>query len=194
MNNYLLRDIHRYIYCMKDVFEKIFYIARNIGICECKVIEFGLCLDESGHEQGYVKVMIAGEDEPLLIMDGIGYGAFPFSVELYSSWEDCVKMRGNRIVFDFNGSHWDGEKDCYDFVQILKKDGYSIGSSTINQGRIVCYKVGQRFTISTSNSRYSVKVDKDGLHYEVVPAEGYCNTEDEAIEASRPPLVTFRSA
>lgn len=98
MNNYL-RDIHS-IFVAKDVFEKTFYIARKSGICECKVIEIGLCIAGDNREHGYVKLLIAGEDEPFVTSNTLGYAAFPALDKIYGSWMDCVKGVDSCKVFD----------------------------------------------------------------------------------------------
>ena len=193
MNN-KLRDIHN-IYVAKDVFEKTFYIARESGICECKVVEIGLCLDENEREQGYVKLAIAGEEKCFVTQNGLGFGVFPTFADIHQSWKDCIKRVNPFRVFDVSGGTRVIDAIPYDMAKILTDKGHAVNKSCLGTNRITCFAVSSvTHSITTKESAYSVCLDKDGLHCDVAPAEGYYNTMDEAIQASCPPIVTFKSA
>lgn len=193
MNNYL-RDIHN-IFVAKDVFEKTFYIARKSGICECKVIEIGLCIAGDNREHGYVKLLIAGEDEPFVTSNTLGYAAFPALDKIYGSWMDCVKGVDSCKVFDVVSGTCIGDGIFYDVSRILVKDGYTVARACVGTDRIQCFAVNsETHLVVSKDATYSMMLDKDGLHFDVVPGEGYYSTVDEAIRACQPPIIRFKGA
>lgn len=176
----------------QDIFDKTFYTALESNIHECRVREFGYCLNERGEDNGYVMLEIAGEDDPYVVTDSVGYEHFPVDKPIYETVQNCLMDMCRVSVFRMDNTFTPYSDIVCNIKDILTQQGYTVSS---DGEAVLSYKIGMMLSVTSTETKYSFRVTRDqGCQVQVFLAPGYYRSKEEAVENANVPVIRFKDA